>query len=69
MRWLGFDWGDHLYYASDYFEQLYDWAEYLIEQGKAYVDDLTAEEMRTYRGNPHRTRQEQPLPGPLGGGE
>ena len=39
MRWLGFDWGEHLYHASDYFEQLYDWAEHLIRAGKAYVDD------------------------------
>ena len=41
MRWLGFDWGKHLYHASDYFEQLYDWAEHLIRAGKAYVDDQT----------------------------
>ncbi len=39
VRWLGFDWGPHLYHASDYFEQLYDWAEHLIRAGKAYVDD------------------------------
>jgi len=45
VRWLGFDWGKHLYYASDYFEQLYQWAEQLIRAGKAYVDDLTAEQM------------------------
>jgi glutaminyl-tRNA synthetase len=50
VRWLGFDWGDHLHYASDYFEQLYAWAEHLILAGKAYVDDLTAEEIREYRG-------------------
>jgi glutaminyl-tRNA synthetase len=50
VRWLGFDWGEHLYYASDNFEQLYQWAEYLIQQGKAYVEDLTADEIRTYRG-------------------
>ena len=64
VRWLGFDWGDHLYYASDYFEQLYDWAVYLIGAGKAYVDDLTADEIREYRGtltepgreSPYRTR-------------
>ena len=41
VRWLGFDWGDHLYYASDYFEQLYDWAVDLIRAGNAYVDDLS----------------------------
>jgi len=50
VRWLGFDWGEHLYYASDYFEQLYEWALYLIREGKAYVDDLSAEEIRAYRG-------------------
>jgi len=50
VRWLGFDWGEHLYYASDNFEQLYQWALYLIEQGKAYVEDLSAEEIRAYRG-------------------
>src|SRR5210317_132969 len=41
VRWLGFDWGKHLYFASDYFEQLYGWAEHLIGAGKAYVDDLS----------------------------
>ena len=50
VHWLGFDWGRHLYHASDYFEQLYDWAEHLIEHGKAYVDDQTQEEMRANRG-------------------
>ena len=50
IRWLGFEWGAHLYYASDYFEQLYQWAVQLIQAGKAYVDDLTAEETRDYRG-------------------
>ncbi|MHB1017659.1 MAG: glutamine--tRNA ligase/YqeY domain fusion protein [Coriobacteriia bacterium] len=50
VRWLGFDWGEHLYYASDYFEQLYQWAMYLIGEGKAYVDDLSAEEIRAHRG-------------------
>lgn len=50
VRWLGFDWGEHLYFASDYFEQLYEWAVHLIGEGKAYVDDLTAEEIREYRG-------------------
>ncbi len=50
VRWLGFDWGEHLYYASDYFEQLYQWAVHLISTGKAYVDDLNAEEIRTHRG-------------------
>ena len=50
IRWLGFDWGEHLYYASDYFHQFYDWAVDLIEAGKAYVDDLSADEIREYRG-------------------
>ena len=51
VQWLGFDWGPHLYYASDYFEQLYEWAQHLIRAGKAYVDDLPAEEMRAMRGS------------------
>src|SRR5216117_3205189 len=50
VRWLGFDWGEHLHHASDYFEQLYEWAEQLIKSGKAYVDDQTVEEMRESRG-------------------
>ena len=50
VHWLGFDWGRHLYYASDYFDRLYDWAEHLIRAGKAYVDDLPAEEVRAMRG-------------------
>ncbi|MBS0245386.1 MAG: glutamine--tRNA ligase/YqeY domain fusion protein [Proteobacteria bacterium] len=50
VRWLGFDWGEHLYFASDYFEQLYAWAEDLIRAGKAYVDDQTPDEMRGNRG-------------------
>jgi glutaminyl-tRNA synthetase len=50
VRWLGFDWGTHLYHASDYFEQLYEWAEHLIRSGKAYVDDQSQEEMRIARG-------------------
>ncbi len=49
VRWLGFQW-DGLYYASDYFEQLYQWAVKLIEKGKAYVCDLTADQIREYRG-------------------
>jgi glutaminyl-tRNA synthetase len=51
VRWLGFDWGEHLYHASDYFEQLYEWAEHLIRAGKAYVDDQSAEETRATRGS------------------
>ena len=50
VRWLGFDWGSHLHHASDYFEQLYAWAVALIEAGKAYVDDLSADEIREHRG-------------------
>jgi glutaminyl-tRNA synthetase len=50
VRWLGFDWGTHLYHASDYFEQLYAWAKHLIGAGKAYVDDQSQEEMRANRG-------------------
>ncbi len=50
VRWLGFDWGKHLYYASDYFDQLYQWAVQLIKDGKAYVDSLSAEEIRKFRG-------------------
>jgi glutaminyl-tRNA synthetase len=50
VHWLGFDWGEHLYHASDYFEQLYDWAEDLIRAGKAYVDDQSQDEIRMTRG-------------------
>ena len=50
MHWLGFDWGEHLYFASDYFEQLYAWAVHLIRSSDAYVDDLSADEIRAYRG-------------------
>src|SRR5690348_10913152 len=63
VRWLGFDW-EGLYYASDYFQQLHDWAVELIRKGKAYVDDLSADEIRKHRGtltepgkdSPHRNR-------------
>jgi glutaminyl-tRNA synthetase len=66
VRWLGFDW-DGLYYASDYFDQLYEWAVKLIEGGNAYVDDLSAEEIRKHRGtltepgtdSPHRNRSKE----------
>ena len=51
VRWLGFEWADRLLYASDYFEQLYAYAEQLIRDGKAYVDSLTADEIRDYRGS------------------
>jgi glutaminyl-tRNA synthetase len=60
VRWLGFDWGQHLYYASDNFEQLYQWAEYLIQQGKAYVEDLSADEIRSYRGTLTEAGKESP---------
>ncbi|MGH8750675.1 MAG: glutamine--tRNA ligase/YqeY domain fusion protein [Burkholderiales bacterium] len=50
VRWLGFDWGKHLYYASDYFDRLYEFAEFFIKSGKAYVDSLSAEEIRAHRG-------------------
>ena len=50
VHWLGFDWGEHLYYASDYFDYLYQFAEAFIQHGLAYVDELTADEMREFRG-------------------
>src|SRR5262245_40918603 len=50
VRWLGFDWEDRLFYASDYFEKLYEYAVDLIRNGKAYVDDLTADQIREHRG-------------------
>jgi glutaminyl-tRNA synthetase len=64
VAWLGFDWGEHLYHASDYFAQLYEWAEELIRKDLAYVDSLTAEQIREYRGtltepgkpSPYRSR-------------
>ncbi len=60
VRWLGFDWGTHLYYASDYFEQLYEWAVHLINAGKAYVDDLSADEIREHRGTLTEPGRESP---------
>ncbi len=64
VKWLGFDWGDRLYFASDYFDQMYEYAVQLVKDGKAYVDDLSAEEISEYRGtlttpgreSPHRDR-------------
>ena len=64
VRWLGFDWGKNFFFASDYFDQLHGFAVQLIESGHAYVDSLSAEEIRTYRGtltepgkpSPHRDR-------------
>jgi glutaminyl-tRNA synthetase len=60
VRWLGFDWGEHLYFASDYFEQLYQWAVELIKKGKAYVDDLSPDEIRDYRGTLTEPGKESP---------
>src|SRR5437870_1433461 len=60
VKWLGFDWGEHLYHASDYFEQLYAWAAQLIKAGKAYVDDLSADEMAAYRGTLTEPGRESP---------
>ena len=60
VRWLGFDWEDRLFYASDYFGQLYEWAVQLIKAGMAYVCDLTADEIREYRGTPTEPGKESP---------
>jgi len=60
IRWLGFDWEDRAHFASDYFEQLYQWAIQLVENGKAYVDDLTAEEIRGHRGTLTEPGRESP---------
>lgn len=60
VRWLGFDWGDRLYFASDYFQQMYEYALHLIRTGKAYVDSLSAEEIRQYRGTLTEPGKESP---------
>src|SRR3989339_1362604 len=60
VKWLGFDWGKHLYYASDYYEQFYKYAVELIQKGKAYVCDLTADEIREYRGTPTQAGKNSP---------
>jgi glutaminyl-tRNA synthetase len=60
VRWLGFDWEDRLFYASDYFDQLFEWAVQLIKAGKAYVCDLSADEMREYRGTLTEPGRESP---------
>ena len=60
VRWLGFDWGHHLYYASDYFDALYQFAEQLIIAGKAYVDSLSADQIRDYRGTLTEPGRESP---------
>jgi glutaminyl-tRNA synthetase len=61
VHWLGFDWGTHLHHASDYFEQLYDWAEHLIREGKAYVDDTPPDRMRDMRGSLTEPGQNSPF--------
>jgi glutaminyl-tRNA synthetase len=61
VRWLGFDWGEHLFHASDYFERLYEWAEQLIVNGKAYVDDLSADQIRARRGTLTEPGSESPF--------
>ena len=60
IKWLGFDWGDREYYASDYFEELYEYAIKLIKKGKAYVDALSADETSKYRGTPTEPGKESP---------
>lgn len=60
IRWLGFDWEDRLFFASDYFQQIYDWAEKLIEEGKAYVCSLSLEEIRAGRGTPSEPGTDSP---------
>ena len=60
IRWLGFDWGEHLFFASSYFEQLYEWALLMIRAGKAYVCDLSADEVRAYRGTLTEPGRESP---------
>jgi len=60
VRWLGFNWDDRLFYASDYFDQLYDWALVMVKEGKAYVDDLNAEQISEYRGTVTRAGKDSP---------
>ena len=69
VRWLGFDWEDRLFFASDYFEQLYQLAVRLIEKGLAYVDSQSAEEMRRHRGGWNEQGRESPVPWSQRGGE
>ena len=61
IKWLGFNWGEHLYFASDYFEKLYEWALALIKNGKAYVDEQSAAEIRSNRGDLQNAGIESPL--------
>ncbi|MBN1898031.1 MAG: glutamine--tRNA ligase/YqeY domain fusion protein [Spirochaetes bacterium] len=60
IRWLGYDWDDHEYYASDYFEKIYDYAVQLVKKGKAYVDTLTSDEIREYRGTLTQAGKDSP---------
>ena len=69
VRWLGADWGDRLCFASDYFEQMYEWAVDLIRKGKAFVCDLSAEEVSAHARHAHQPGHGQPLPEPERGGE
>ena len=66
VRWLGFDWGEHLYNASDYFDQLYEWAELLIRNGRAYVDDQSADQIRESRGTLTEGGRDSPYRGRSG---
>ena len=66
VKWLGYDWGSDLFYASDYFERLYGWAEELIRAGHAYVDDQSQEEIRTLARHADGAGQEQPVSRPFG---
>ncbi len=61
VKWLGFDWGDKIYYTSDYFAQLYDWAVQLIKADVAYVEDLNADEIREHRGTPTQAGKDSPF--------
>ena len=69
VHWLGFDWDDRLFYASDYFEKLHDFAVQLIKEGKAYVDDQNAETISSQKGTPTRPGYESPSPKPFSGGK
>ena len=61
VKWLGFDWGDRMFYASDYFDQLFEFAVKLIQKSKAYVDDLTPDQIREYRGTLSDPGQNSPF--------
>ncbi len=63
VKWLGGDFGDRIFYASDYFQQMYDWAVELIKKGKAYVCDLSSEEVRLHRGAPAEPGKDSPYRG------